>query len=667
MAMKLQDTDKATWQLIENCATITLIAASVLAAMLFLYCAFQAISYPYPLDYGEAPLVNQAMRLAQGENIYYPNLSAPPYTISNYPPLYVLIMSLFIKIFGPSFVIGRVISTISALVSAISLSLIVCRQTKDRLGAFVSGTLMLSMPFVAYWTCLARVDLLALALSLSGLCVLMHHPVTPKKTLVSSLLLVAAIYTRQTYVLAAPLAAFIWLWARQREQAWQLAGTVGGGALGLFLILNVVTQGGFYFNIITANVNTLDFEWLLTNLRRLGNTFPLLILIGGVFIVRFLVLSHSYRSFAVYLVGATLSGLTIAKIGSNVNYFLEFCAALSLITGIAVFWLREHIRLHSVLVILLVLQVGWMMRTTSKEYLGMTRISPETLEEIQKLESIVTTSSGPILADEYMGLMTLQGEFLYIQPFEVTQLAKAGLWDQTQFLQDIKDRKFPAVFLHWSITQKARWTPEALFTINQTYAPVDFSANTCVYRPIEQDSNAFQVCPKRSELSSYKLDSFSLVASLVEEQVWHSPKLVPSSEEQLSPLSPPLNLGDQLQFLGYDVDACDAQRATCSLTTAWRVTAPPDGPWAIFVHLLAPDGEVVAQWDGLDVPVQGWRVGDTFLQKASFDLPADLGPGRYWLQTGVYNPETMKRLPVLTDGEPIADRILLTPIEIDDQ
>ena len=101
--------------------------------------------------------------------------------------------------------------------------------------------------------------------------------------------------------------------------------------------------------------------------------------------------------------------------------------------------------------------------------------------------------------------------------------------------------------------------------------------------------------------------------------------------------------------------------------TTWRVTAPPDGPRAIFVHLLTPDGQVAAQWDGLDVPVEGWRKGDTILQVASFDLPPGLPPGQYWLQTGIYNPATLERLPVLVDGAPITDRVLLSSLEVTGQ
>jgi hypothetical protein len=157
-------------------------------------------------------------------------------------------------------------------------------------------------------------------------------------------------------------------------------------------------------------------------------------------------------------------------------------------------------------------------------------------------------------------------------------------------------------------------------------------------------------------------------------RAWYAAALVPSSDEQISPLTLPINLGNELQFLGYEpqhhppnTTICNLQSAICRLVTVWRVTAPPDGPRAIFVHLLTPDGQLAAQWDGLDVPVEGWREGDTVLQVASFDLLPDLPPGQYWLQTGVYDPATMERLPVLIDGTCIVDRILLSPVEFTEQ
>ncbi len=147
-------------------------------------------------------------------------------------------------------------------------------------------------------------------------------------------------------------------------------------------------------------------------------------------------------------------------------------------------------------------------------------------------------------------------------------------------------------------------------------------------------------------------------------RVWQSPALASPTDQSPSPLELPANLGDQIQFLGYELESHTSKVDQVSLWTAWRVTAMPDGPRVIFAHLLGPDGQVVAQWDGLDVPVEGWRPGDTFIQQVSLPLPKDVAPGKYWIQVGVYNPDTMERLPVLAHGAHIADRILLDALPL---
>ena len=50
-----------------------------------------SLAFPYPLDYGEGPLLDQTLRLAAGEQIYDNDFSTAPFTISNYPPLFLLL------------------------------------------------------------------------------------------------------------------------------------------------------------------------------------------------------------------------------------------------------------------------------------------------------------------------------------------------------------------------------------------------------------------------------------------------------------------------------------------------------------------------------------------------------------------------------------------------
>jgi hypothetical protein len=325
-----------------------------------------------------------------------------------------------------------------------------------------------------------------------------------------ALLLVAAIFTRQSYALAAPLAAFISLWFQpslpdthdttfgrktrflsfdvtpSRRMAFGLAVMVGGLVLLLFFILNIVTHGGFYFNVVTANVNEFDMEQLEWHLGQLRDTAPILL---GMSVI-FLIFAHRKRRFwplvAFYLIGASLAGLTIGKIGSNVNYFLELSAALSLVAGAAIAWTGEHHWLRTILLILLSLQVGLFIKMTSDDYADQISERRGFLKEIRELEDLVAGTQGDVLADEYMGLITLQGQRLYIQPFEVTQLANAGVWDQTPFVESIQNKEFPLVLIFnppdFQI-HESRWTPEMLSAIEKNYYLVHYLADTRVYRP----------------------------------------------------------------------------------------------------------------------------------------------------------------------------------------
>jgi hypothetical protein len=71
-------------------ATALLLSAQGLAVLLFLRHGWDALAFPYPLNYGEGPLLDQSVRLAQLQDIYRTDLRAAPYVVSNYPPLFML-------------------------------------------------------------------------------------------------------------------------------------------------------------------------------------------------------------------------------------------------------------------------------------------------------------------------------------------------------------------------------------------------------------------------------------------------------------------------------------------------------------------------------------------------------------------------------------------------
>lgn len=473
--------------LLADGARIMLLLFLSLAVSIFVIYEIMAVTHPYPLDYGEAPLVDQAMRLAAGQNIYRADVSTPPYTISNYPPGYVLVLTPFVKLFGPNFWAGRLISLLSSLAAGSCLALIVYEFSREKLAAWAAALLFWAIPYVVHWSTLLRIDLLALALSLAALTVLVRRPEGRRSLVVGAALLTAAIYTRQSYALAAPLAACVWLWTQGGwRRACTLAALVAGASLLLFLGLNLATGGGFYFNVVTANVNAFEMSRLGWNLSRIRDELPLLLLIGAASLFLTPGRTRSWSLAVPYLVGAFLSTLTIGKVGSNVNYFLELCAALSLTAGLAIAWSREHPWARSVLLVLLALQTGLLMQTTFDEYVGPLRERRQSLKLLRDLEWKVAHSAGPVLADEYMGILTLQGRPLYIQPFEMTQLSDAGLWDQTPFVESIRQGEFPLILIHYFPeydVYKERWTPEMLSAISRSYSLDSSLADTRIYRP----------------------------------------------------------------------------------------------------------------------------------------------------------------------------------------
>jgi trehalose/maltose transport system permease protein len=470
-------------------------AEKILAGMLglalfsFLYYGWSVITFPYPVDYGEGPLLDQVVRLAHFQNIYRTDLSQPPYTIANYPPLYLLVQVPFTWLFGPAYWYGRLISWLGMMAAAVFIGLTLHELTRDKRAAIIGGLTLLAIPYAAFWAPLTRIDPLALGLSMGALFGLVRRHDKPWGLFTAALLLTAAVYTRQSYGLAAPLAAFAWLLSRPpRYRAFLLAAEMAVIGLSLFLLLNFLTNNGFFFNIVTANINKFSWQLLEVSLESLW------LLMAGLLIISFLFLligswfrPPGWWLIASYLAGAILSALTIGKIGSNVNYFLELSAAASLVMGAFLAWQRSRPMVYRGLALVLAIQIFFFLPGLPHHWAIESKL--QSRADIDLIMALVRRADGPVLADEYMGLLPLAGQPIYIQPFEITQLAESGLWDQTPFLKAIARREFPAILIFKVGSydlHKARWTPEMLAAISQHYREVQEFGDVftvTLYRP----------------------------------------------------------------------------------------------------------------------------------------------------------------------------------------
>ena len=469
-------------------ATGFLILAQGLAVLLFLRHGWETLRFPYPLNYGEGPLLDQAVRLARFENIYRTNLGAPPYVIANYPPLFMLAQVPFVWLFGPAMWYGRLISLVSVAAVALFVGLTLQTLTRDRIAALAGALIFPAMPYVVRWSSLSRVDSLGLALSWAGLFVVARWPQKRWSVVVSALLLVAAVYTRQTYILAAPLAAFVWLVAQgQRRRALQTAAIAGGACLLLFAALNISTSEGFFLNTITANLN--DFRWERVSLNAIGALLacPVLLLAS----LSFLLLTprkgnEAWWLVAPYLVASIPTAVLVGKVGSDVNYLLELSAALGLATGAFIAWQRRRPRLRIALIALLAVQMIALSQS-SRVASGLQNYVIDQRAEVAQLSKMVANAEGPVLTDDYMGLLPERGKRIFFQPFEMTQLARDGDWDQRPFLKDIANERFPLIMI-WSPPfareiKQDRWTPKMLEEIRGHYERKGRIADMIIYRP----------------------------------------------------------------------------------------------------------------------------------------------------------------------------------------
>jgi mannosyltransferase len=87
------------------------------------------------------------------------------------------------------------------------------------------------------------------------------------------------------------------------------------------------------------------------------------------------------------------------------------------------------------------------------------------------------------------------------------------------------------------------------------------------------------------------------------------------------------------------------------LTLFWLARQPVKEDLKVFVHLLDPGGQLVAQRDSEPVaglrPTSTWAVGEPIVDRYGVLLPGDLPAGEYRLIAGLYNPASGERLGVV--------------------
>jgi len=127
-------------------------------------------------------------------------------------------------------------------------------------------------------------------------------------------------------------------------------------------------------------------------------------------------------------------------------------------------------------------------------------------------------------------------------------------------------------------------------------------------------------------------------------------------------------LGNQVQFLGYDLDTVSIRPGqTLHLTLYWQTLAEMEESYTVFTHMLDKENRIWGQKDSMPVrgtlPTCCWVKDEIIADEYQIPIHLDAPLGQYVIEIGMYQLGTGQRLEV-REGLGKGDYILLGTVEV---
>ncbi len=267
---------------------LTFLAAAAVA-YLYLVSWHLALNAPLSLEY-EGPCLSACMELARGHNVYdAERLTSRPWEVIIYTPLYFCFGALF-QFNGPSYWGLRLVSMLS-LCATLFFSYRLFRASKlERLSVGIAVIALASFLPMWSWSWKGRVDMFSLALSVAALDFFVRafqkrlaEPASteamfaPKELfklvllyLPATIFSTAALYTKQPSLFIAIVLVLFLLYRRKFADAIAFAGATGILIALVFVVLQLVTDGGFLAHMVFTSKMRFSWEFLVKHLLWFG-------------------------------------------------------------------------------------------------------------------------------------------------------------------------------------------------------------------------------------------------------------------------------------------------------------------------------------------------------------------------------------------------------------
>ena len=229
----------------------------------------RCFAFPYDYDQGEGFELNDSILLSQGQWPYRDN-EVYPFYASNYPPLFHLMVIPLFSIFGPTLLAGRVLAFALSLLIAALVGWVVHAKTRDGPIAVISGLMVLASNFIYHVGPLFRQHLPMVLFELLAVIAISKYDDAKhgnRNIVLAMLALLAAGYTKQLAVITVA-AVLVFLFLRSPKKSIVAGVGLAVVAGGIFLWMNIATQGQWFLNAITANANAYDYHQALDLFRQ---------------------------------------------------------------------------------------------------------------------------------------------------------------------------------------------------------------------------------------------------------------------------------------------------------------------------------------------------------------------------------------------------------------
>lgn len=130
------------------------------------------------------------------------------------------------------------------------------------------------------------------------------------------------------------------------------------------------------------------------------------------------------------------------------------------------------------------------------------------------------------------------------------------------------------------------------------------------------------------------------------------------------------DFGGQIALLGYNAPAAARSGETVEVTLYWKAKGDMAINFQVFVHLLGPDGAIIAQSDKLNpgaFPTRRWPSDQYVRDRHTLSLPPDAPPGSHPLSVGLWVQAEGWRLPLFDENEQqIDDSFVIDYLQIEE-